>query len=41
MKKQNTSPETEFLHKVIIRLIALHERDRFDELLEREHYWPG
>ena len=38
MKKQNTSPEIEFLRKVIVRLIAFQERDYFDELLERDHY---
>ena len=38
MTKQNPSPETEFLRKVIIRLIGLQERDRFDDLLECEHY---
>ena len=31
-------PESEFLRKVEVRLLAPEERERFDELLEQEHY---
>jgi hypothetical protein len=38
MTKQPVTPETEFLRQVTVRLIGPEERDRFDELLEKEHY---
>ena len=38
MTKPNRTPEAEFLRKVEVRLLAPEERERFDELLEQEHY---
>jgi hypothetical protein len=38
MTKQPTPPESEFLRKVTVRLIVAEERERFDQLLEQEHY---
>jgi Druantia protein DruA/DDE_Tnp_1-associated/Transposase DDE domain len=38
MPKPTTAPECEFLRKISVRLITPEERDRFDELLEKEHY---
>jgi Domain of unknown function (DUF4338) len=38
MTKPNSTPEAEFLHRVAVRLLVPEERERFDELLEREHY---
>jgi hypothetical protein len=38
MTKQNATPETELLRQVTVRLIGPEERDRFDQLLEQEHY---
>jgi hypothetical protein len=38
MTKPKTAPESELLSKVSVRLIAEDERERFDELLEKEHY---
>ena len=38
MTKQKATPETEFLRQVTVRLIGPEERDRFDQLLEQEHY---
>ena len=38
MTKPNRTPEAEFLRKVEIRLLAPEERERFDGLLEQEHY---
>ena len=38
MTKPKTAPESEALSKVSVRLIAEDERERFDELLEKEHY---
>jgi hypothetical protein len=38
MKREKTTPEAEFLRQVTVRLIDPPERDRFDQLLETEHY---
>jgi hypothetical protein len=38
MTNQKTDPEHEFLRKIVVRLIRPEERDRFDDLLEKEHY---
>ena len=38
MTEQKRPSESELLRKVIVRLVAAEERDRFDELLEKEHY---
>jgi len=38
MTKSNLAPESEFLRKVSVRLMAAEERARFDALLEEEHY---
>jgi hypothetical protein len=38
MTNQKTDPEHEFLRKIVVRLIRREERDRFDDLLEKEHY---
>jgi hypothetical protein len=38
MTKPTTAPESEFLSKLSVRLIAEDERERFDQLLEKEHY---
>jgi hypothetical protein len=38
MTNQKTDPEWEFLRKIVVRLIGPEERDRFDDLLEKEHY---
>ena len=38
MTKPNRTPEAELLSKVEVRLLAPEERERFDELLEQEHY---
>ena len=38
MTKPNSTPEAEYLRKVEVRLILPHERDRFDALIEQEHY---
>src|SRR6266699_6873819 len=38
MTEQKTTPEPDFLRKVTIRLIMDSERERFDGLLEKEHY---
>ena len=38
MTKPNCTPEAELLSKVEVRLLAPEERERFDELLEQEHY---
>ena len=38
MTKPNCTPEAEFLRKVEVRLLAPEERERFDALLEQEHY---
>lgn len=38
MAKPKTAPETELLRQVSVRLIQEGERERFDELLEKEHY---
>lgn len=38
MTKQKTTPETDYLRRVSVRLIAPEERECFDSLLEREHY---
>jgi len=38
MTEQKTAPESEFLRKLTVRLIAAAEKDRFDQLLEKEHY---
>jgi hypothetical protein len=38
MTKASIAPESEYLGKVSVRLIDLGERERFDALLESEHY---
>ena len=38
MKQPKAAPESEFLRKVTVRLIEPWERDRFDQLLETQHY---
>src|SRR5881296_2036371 len=38
MTEQKTASEPEFLRKLTVRLIAAAEKDRFDQLLEKEHY---
>jgi len=38
MTKSKAAPEQEFLHKIRVRLIVESERERFDALLEKEHY---
>ncbi len=38
MTEQKRPSESELLRKVIVRLVSAEERDRFDELLEKEHY---
>src|SRR5438094_44697 len=38
MTEQKTASESEFLRKLTVRLIAAAEKDRFDQLLEKEHY---
>lgn len=38
MTKQPSTPESELLGKVTVRLILPEERDRFDQLLEEKHY---
>jgi len=38
MTKQEMAPECDYLGKVAVRLIQLAERERFDTLLETEHY---
>jgi hypothetical protein len=38
MAKLELVPETEYLRKLTIRLLLDHERERFDALLETEHY---
>jgi hypothetical protein len=38
MTNRPSAPEPDFLRKVTVRLILPEERDRFDQLLEQEHY---
>ena len=38
MSKTRTASEWEFLRRVMVRLIRPEERERFDALLEQEHY---
>ena len=38
MAKEQTAPEGDYLHKVSVRLISPEERERFDVLLESQHY---
>jgi hypothetical protein len=38
MSRQNTAPEWEYLRQVAVRLLRPEERERFDALLESEHY---
>ena len=38
MTKQKSTPESDYLRKVSLRLIGLEERERFDGLLESQHY---
>ena len=38
MSKQKATPEAEYLRNVTVRLIGDSERERFDALLEKEHY---
>jgi hypothetical protein len=38
MKKAKPRPEDDFLRRVIVRLLRPEERERFDALLESEHY---
>src|SRR5437773_8263929 len=37
-KKKKNPSEAELLRKVTVRLLSSAERERFDELLEKEHY---
>jgi hypothetical protein len=36
--KQQHPPESDYLHRVTVRLITAEERDRYDALLEQQHY---
>jgi hypothetical protein len=38
MTKPKSTPEVEYLRRVQVRLIQPQERDRFDQVLEQEHY---
>ena len=38
MTKAKTAPETDYLSQVSVRLLQPRERERFDALLERQHY---
>src|ERR1035438_4094426 len=38
MTKPTSTSESEVLHRVSVRLIRPEERERFDQLLETEHY---
>lgn len=38
MTKSKTAPEGDYLSKVTVRLMQPHERERFDALLESQHY---
>ena len=38
MTKAKTAPETDYLSQVSVRLLQPQERERFDALLERQHY---
>src|ERR1019366_8072256 len=38
MTKAKNAPESDYLSKVSVRLLELGERERFDGLLESEHY---
>jgi hypothetical protein len=38
MKKQPLTPESDYLSQVTVRLVLPEERERFDALLESEHY---
>ena len=38
MTKDKTAPEWDYLRKVTVRLIHPEERERFDGLLESQHY---
>lgn len=38
MTSRKTTPESEYLRQVTVRLVLPEERDRFDALLESEHY---
>ena len=38
MSRQKTAPEWEYLRQVTVRLLQPEERERFDALLESEHY---
>ena len=38
MTKQKTAPECDYLPKVSVRLLNPEERERFDALLESDHY---
>jgi hypothetical protein len=41
MSQPKSAPEWEFLRRVSVRLIRPEERERFDGLLETEHYLPS
>ena len=38
MTKEKTAPEWEYLRQVTVRLIGPEERERYDTLLESQHY---
>ena len=38
MTRPKSTPEGEFLRRVVVRLLMAEERERFDRLLEQEHY---
>ena len=38
MLKKENAPEAEILRRIAVRLIIPQERDRFDQLLEKQHY---
>jgi Domain of unknown function (DUF4338)/DDE_Tnp_1-associated/Transposase DDE domain len=38
MPKQEKAPEAQILRRIIVRLVLPEERDRFDQLLEQQHY---
>src|ERR1043165_595236 len=38
MTNQKSTPESDYLRQVSIRLLGLEERERFDSLLETRHY---
>ena len=38
MPNQKMAPEAQILRRIIVRLVLPEERDRFDQLLEQQHY---